>query len=293
MSRKSQFESYFPVIEDYFDKSDTKAFSERTLQEIYYENNDAWKNPSTKDASDFIAFLQKKGVLFMTSFTNESNNTKIIYSWKTQDNLTVMSGLKNGAYYSHYSSLFLHQLTLQIPKTFYLNFEHSSDTNLVKGKPSLTQEAVDKAFSKGQRKTTAAFSYNDKKIFILNGKKTGKLGVIKQKSAEQCYEYTDLERTLIDIAIRPVYAGGVFEVLEAYKNARNIINTQKLATYLKELDFIYPYHQVIGFYLEKAGYTEMDLNLFQTKTDLKFYLTYDIRNKNFSQRWQLYFPKGI
>lgn len=30
---------------------------------------------------------------------------------------------------------------------------------------------------------------------------------------------TDLERTLIDIAVRPAYSGGVFEVLEAFKNA--------------------------------------------------------------------------
>lgn len=293
MSRKSQFDVFFPIIEKFFDSLEIKAFSERTLQEIYNKHQDIWKTPSTKYASHFISFLQKKGVLFMTPFNNESNNSKIIYSWKTRDDFTVMSALKNGAYYSHYSSLFFHQLTLQIPKTFYLNHEHGSDMNSKNDKPILTQEAIDKAFSKGQRKATSSYFYNDRKIFILNGKRTGSLGVLKQINDEQCYAYTDLERTLIDIAIRPVYSGGVFEVLEAYKKAKGRINTKKLSDYLNTLDFIYPYHQVIGFYLEKAGYAETDLKLFERKNNLKFYLTYDIRNKDFSERWQLYFPKGL
>lgn len=293
MSRKSQFEIFLPIIEKYFESLDTKSFSEKTLQEIYYNNSVIWETPSTKSASDFISFLQKKGALSVTLFTDESNNQKNIYSWKTKDDFTVMSGLKREAYYSHYSALFLHQLTLQIPKTFYLNFEHSSDMDSARGKSSLTQSSIDKAFSGSQRKTALAYSYNDVKIFILNGKKTGKLGVIKQKNNVQCYEYTDIERTLIDIAVRPVYSGGVFEVLEAYKKAKGKINSKRLADYLKALNFIYPYHQVIGFYLEKAGYSEADLKLFETEINFRFYLTYDIRNKSFSDRWQLYFPKGV
>jgi len=293
MSRKSQFDLFFHAIENYFDGLAVRSFSERTLAEIYYKHQSIWQTPSTKYASHFISFLEKKGVLFMTSFSNESNNNKIIYSWKTQDDFTIMSGLKNGAYYSHYSALFIHQLTLQIPKTFYLNYEHSSDMTPVTGKPNLTQAAIDKAFSASQRKTTLSYSFNERKVFILNGKKTGKLGVLKEKNEKQCYEYTDLERTLIDIAIRPVYAGGIFEVLEAYKKAKDKIDTKKLTDYLSALDFIYPYNQVIGFYLERAGYSETDLKLFEKKSTLKFYLTYDIRNKDFSERWQLYFPKGV
>ena len=32
---------------------------------------------------------------------------------------------------------------------------------------------------------------------------------------------TNIERTLIDIAVRPVYSGGVFEVLKAYRLAKD------------------------------------------------------------------------
>lgn len=293
MSRKNQLELSFDAIEIYLDQLQVKSFSEKTLQDIFNNKKDEWQIPANKNASHFFSFLQKKGVLFMTSFNDEQNKIKIIYSWKTQDDFTVMAGLKNNSYYSYYTALFIHQLTLQIPKTYYLNYEHSSDMNPVSGKPSLTQSAIDKAFSGNQRKSSISYSYKDRKIIITNGKKTEKLGVIKQENAQQCFEYTSLERTLIDVAIRPVYAGGVFEVLEAYKKAKENLNTKRLTEYLKKMDYIYPYHQVIGFYLERAGYTENDLKLFDKEKEFDFYLTYDIRNKAYSERWKLYYPKGL
>jgi predicted transcriptional regulator of viral defense system len=106
---------------------------------------------------------------------------------------------------------------------------------------------------------------------------------------------TDVERTLIDVTVRPVYAGGPFEVLKAYKVARPKVSVNKLAATLKKLDYIYPYHQAIGFYLERAGvYTESSIALLR-KFDFKydFYLTHQIKEKAYSERWRLYFPKGL
>ena len=71
------------------------------------------------------------------------------------------------------------------------------------------------------------------------------------------------------------------------------VDPKKLESYLTELNFIYPYHQVIGFYLEKAGYGTKVLKLFEKETPFKFYLTYNIRSKEFSPKWNLYYPKGI
>ena len=185
--------------------------------------------------------------------------------------------------------MFLHQLTLQIPKTYYLNVEHSKDI------PSqgLTQDAIDNAFSQTQRKANSSLTYNTKKVYILNGKKTDGLGVIQKVNESESYKYTDLERTLIDIAIRPVYSGGVFEVLGAYQGAKTQIDPVKLESYLTQLNFIYPYHQVIGFYLEKAEYDAKTLRLFEKDQKFKFYLTYNIRSKEFSSKWNLYYPKGM
>ena len=293
MARKSYFELNFAAVENYFDQLKNKSFSERTLQEIFNRKRSDWKIPDTQNATKFISFLQKKNVLFLTPFTDAENKKKIICSWKTKDDHTIMAGLKNGSYFTHYSALFMHQLTQQIPKTYYLNFEHYADMKPQSGKTKLSQAAIDRVFSKPQRKSSVSYTFKDWNIFIINGKMTKKLGVLKHINDEQSYEYTDLERTLIDVAIRPVYAGGVFEVLEAYKKAREKLDVRKLRNYLNKMDFIYPYDQVIGFYLEKAGYAEKYLNLFDIKKDFKFYLTYDIRNKEYSPRWQLYSPKGF
>lgn len=227
-----------------------------------------------------------------TGFNDQSNKNKVIYSWKTDDIYTVISGLKQNAYYSHYSAMFFHQLTLQIPKTYYLNHEHSSEM-AHDAEKQLSQEDIDKALSGSQRKSGLFYTYKDFKVCIINGKKTNKLGVIRQSNKEQSFEYTDLERTLIDIAIRPAYSGGIFEVLEAYRKAKEKVDIKRLAGYLKQLDYRYPYHQAVGFYLKRAGYPEKQWKLFEKNIELKFYLTYEIRNKEFSERWQLYYPKGF
>jgi len=204
-----------------------------------------------------------------------------------------MSGLKSDSFFCYYSALYLHGLTQQIPKTFYLNAEHTSDSSGRSDDPDITQEAIDGAFASEQRKSSISYSLDEKKIIITNGKRTGKLGVIKNYNDHQHFHYTDVERTLIDCAVRPVYAGGVFEVLEAFKLGMEQLDVKKMASYLNQIDYIYPYDQVIGFYLEKAGYDESMLKLFDKKKEFNFYLTYNIRNKNFSDRWKLFYPKGF
>ena len=110
---------------------------------------------------------------------------------------------------------------------------------------------------------------------------------------ENGFLFTDLERTLIDIAIRPAYSGGVFEVLEAFEIAKEKIDVYKLNKYLEILNYIYPYHQLIGFYMDKAGYDEKTLDVFNKKSDFDFYLTYNISNKEYNKKWKIYYPKGF
>ncbi len=105
---------------------------------------------------------------------------------------------------------------------------------------------------------------------------------------------TRLERTLIDIAVRPDYAGGIYQVLEAYKAAKDRVSVNTLIATIKKLDYIYPYHQTIGFYMERAGYdvTRTD-RLLKLGTSLDFYLTYGIKDREYDSKWRLFFPKGF
>jgi len=110
----------------------------------------------------------------------------------------------------------------------------------------------------------------------------------------EAIDVTRLERTLIDITVRPAYAGGIYQVLEAYKGAKERISVNTLIATLKKLDYVYPYHQAIGFYMERAGYEESRTErLLQMGVSLDFYLVHGIKNPDYDSKWRLFYPKGF
>jgi len=292
MARKNPLDFSLRYIEKFLTSFPAKSFSEHQFRKLFDTQKDEWHIPSHKQANDVINYLTKKGKLQLNYFSDDDHQNKKIYAWKTENEFTIISAVKSDSYYVYYTSMFLHELTLQIPKTIYLNYEHTPQIEL-NNSANISQESIDKAFSGTQRKSLKMLSFQDKKIVITNGKYTNRLGVVYRKNENEYFAYTDIERTLIDISVRPVYSGGVFEVLEAYKNAKSKVDVNKLAVYLKELNYIYPYNQVIGFYLEKAGYGDEGVDLFRNKIEFNFYLTYGIRNKEFSEEWRLFYPKGF
>ena len=289
MKKRNSLLTVLPEIKKVLEESSAKAYSETFLKTVFQKNREQWNISVSVKTKHFLDFLIKEKILTEYEFRDQNGKRKLIFSLLGVDEYTLIMGLHPNGYYSHYSSMILNQLTLQMPKSYYLNVEHTKDIL----SQSLTQDAIDSAFSQPQRKASNYFIFKTKKIFVINGKKTDRLGVVTKNSNTESCAYTDLERTLIDIAIRPAYSGGVFEVLGAYQTAKKQVDPKKLESYLTELNFIYPYHQVIGFYLEKAGYGTKVLKLFEKETPFKFYLTYNIRSKEFSPKWNLYYPKGI
>lgn len=289
MKKRNSLLSVLPEIKKVLEESSAKAYSETFLKTVFQKSREHWNISVSVKTKHFLDFLIKEKILTEYEFRDQNGKRKLIFSSVGVDEHTLIMGLHPNGYFSHYSSMILHQLTLQIPKSYYLNVEHSKEIPY----QNLTQNAIDSAFSQPQRKASNYLTFKTKKIFVINGKKTDRLGVISRNSIKESFAYTDLERTLIDIAIRPAYSGGVFEVLGAYQTAKKQVDPIKLESYLTQLEFIYPYHQVIGFYLEKAGYGTKDLKLFEKETPFKFYLTYNIRSKEFSTKWNLYHPKGI
>ena len=103
-----------------------------------------------------------------------------------------------------------------------------------------------------------------------------------------------MERTLIDATVRPVYSGGIAVVAKAFELAKSLISVKKLAAYLRKLHYVYPYHQAIGFYLERAGYDNRSLKLLEDfPIEHDFYLEHAMRSPVLNKRWHLYVPKGF
>lgn len=131
---------------------------------------------------------------------------------------------------------------------------------------------------------------------ILNGKHTGRLGVIQRSLDDgSSVPLSGKERMLIDIAGRPVYAGGIELLLQVYKAAAEHVSAKRMARLLAQLDYVYPYHQVVGFYMDRSGaYRRGEIDQFR-KLDMpwKFYLTHGMTDRAYSKDWRPYYPKVL
>jgi predicted transcriptional regulator of viral defense system len=138
--------------------------------------------------------------------------------------------------------------------------------------------------------------FGELRICLLNGRNTGQLGVIEiDEPKVGRLRVTGIERTLIDAAVRPVYSGGVFEVAQAYKMARERVSINKLVAYLKQLAYTYPYHQAIGFYLDRSGvYKDSQIKLLrQFPMNFDFYLANRMGGGQYNEKWRLFIPQGF
>ena len=204
----------------------------------------------------------------------------------------VALSLRGGSYLSHASAVFLHGLTEQLPLRIYVNREQTAKPE-PEGK--LTQEALTRAFSRPGRETNYILSGPGYEVVLLSGKSTGNLEVGTLQGVQgELLAVTKLERTLIDITVRPTYAGGVFQVLEAYRAAKDRVSIGVLLATLKKLNYLYPYHQAIGFYMERAGYEEPALRrVEELGAELDFYLAHGLANRAYSKRWRLHHPEML
>jgi hypothetical protein len=156
----------------------------------------------------------------------------------------------------------------------------------------VTQQALTSAFTNHQRQSKYLLKYAGAQYLLLSGKNTGRIGVLQMKGPDgNDVDVSDFERTLIDVVVRPAYAGGINQVADAYKQAANKVDIDYMIKLLKKLQYVYPYHQSIGFLLERAGRSEEDCRrLKNLGTELDFYLDYKMKNPAYNQKWRLYYP---
>jgi predicted transcriptional regulator of viral defense system len=279
-------------IQNHLENLPTSMLTRTQIDRILFENREFWRVSVSTTVQNFIDFLLKETKLKIIKLKFPSR-TMDRYIWGSASTFEIVSSLKPDSYFTHYTAVYLHELTEQIPKTIYLNFEQLPKYRVDK---ELVQQRIDFAFKKPWRVSQNKALYKGHNVCILNGMFTGKLGVVETSSPYgEKISVTNIERTLIDITVRPIYSGGIFEVLKAYKLAKGRVSVNKLAAMLKKLNYLYPYHQAIGFYLEKAGvYGSTQINLIQ-KIDRKydFYLTHQMKDISYSKKWRLYFPKGL
>ncbi|MDP9995767.1 hypothetical protein J2W28_005941 [Variovorax boronicumulans] len=284
-----------PDIVRHFDALPSRVLKAKDIHDVLADQRNFWRLTQTTTAEKFIEFLLKHSKLELCEF-EFPQRTERCYVWNSAPLLAILQGLKKDLHFSHYTAMRVHGLTEQTPKTIYLTEER---TGASMGSAQLTQEAIDAAFRKPARTSNNWVERDGKRIYLLNGAATKHLGVVDEWMTDDRGEavrtkLTGLERTLIDVTVKPAYGGGVFEVLKAYELARDRLSVNKLMAMLRKLEFLYPYHQAIGCYLQRAGYKRSQLELVKRQPMTHdFYLAHDMGDMRYDPEWRLHVPNGF
>lgn len=289
---KSTLEIAKPHIISFFKACDRRVWTKTQLEKALTDMRNDWDLAERIGVSEFTAYLLDETLLTRTTLTSYS---KIIdrFWWGEPTIYELASSLCTTGYFSHHSAMYLNGLIACEPNTVYFNSEQKS-----KGakQGSLQQASIDHAFRVSPRISNNRNTYGDREICFVNGKNTGQYGVTSRKYPEHgLIRITNVARTLVDIVVRPAYSGGVREIVNAYQNATNKVATDEIVKVLETFRHTYPYHQAIGFLMEKSGcWEDKDIDLFRAmRMDYDFYLDYKMTDAHYSKAWRLYYPAWL
>lgn len=287
----SKLELAKPKVRALFDAIRGGVFTDVELLRILKEHRHQWGLGVRVSGHKFSTFLIEELGLRLLELQSEQYGTLKRYAWREFSPHLVALSIRPRAYLSHGTAVFLHGLNDQIPKTIYVNQEQSEKP---RGK-GLTQERLSLAFSRRQRTSQYIYAFDSYRAVLLSGKQTGAYGVVTRRGPQnEELPVTGVARTLVDIAVRPAYSGGVVQVLEAYRGAKGKVKGEEIVRVLKRLDYVYPYHQAIGFLMERAGFPDTEwekLRSLGTKFD--FFLLHGMKNPKRDEKWRLFFPEGL
>jgi predicted transcriptional regulator of viral defense system len=279
------------TISKFFDALQNPVLRQRDVIAILDENRDGWRLPQNTHYTDLVKLLSTKGKLrrIVLAFPYKPET---LFVWGKVSPMAVAVAAKPQAYLCHHTAMDLHQLTEGKSRVIYANWEQPPQA------PSdgpLLQHGIDLAFRRRQRITKYRASFDKYTLCVINGKKTNALGVTSMNDPDgRPLRVTGIERALIDITVRPAYAGGPARILEAFRRGRGRFSVPDLAAMLTRMEFVYPYHQAIGFYLERSGYGEKDLASFRKLPQTHdFYLDYAMKSPAYSTNWRLHHPADL
>jgi hypothetical protein len=285
----TRLETAAPTIIETLNRCSSPVLRQGDLRQILAGNRAKWKLAQKTSLHAFTEFLLSTGKLQRVSL-QLPHRPETLYVWGDVSAYFIATSVKPGSYLCHSTAMQLHGLADRPQTTIYANHEQRP---IPPPEEPLTQQGIDAAFRRPQRLTTNVAPLGEHRLCLVNGKHTGRLGVLTIADEHgRPISVTGLERTLIDIAVRPAYSGGPSAVLAAFRRARGRLSSDALAATLAQMAFVYPYHQAVGFYLERAGVSDpSELARFRTSPlSHDFYLAHGMKKTAYSARWRLYHP---
>lgn len=282
-----------PLITTYFTQHYQRVFTYAEIARILESHSEEWNLPTSTSFNKMTEFLVEKKILFVTKGRFKEGSKYLRYHFhKTPSLFELATSLKSNAYISQVTAAQFFDLLPPHISTVYVTQEQTNRSN---SKGILSQEAIDVAFRQAQRRSNITTQIQGHTVLVLNSKNTNFTGLFEIEQDDGRFLISGIERTLLDMTVRPIYSGGAIVVLSCYKKVvERGCDALDLLGMLNELDYTYPYRQAVGFYLEKAGYPAEKLSPFKEGGfRYRFYLEYEMKNPFFNSDWQLYYPADL
>lgn len=277
------------LIPKFFSQMPPQIFLVSELSALIREHRAEW-NALGSTTAEIIEFLLEEKLLTKAEFKSKEYAPIIRYIVGRHSPMEFALSLRRDSFLSHGTAIAVHGMR-GLGNTIYVNREQSP-------KPSygqVTQEGITRAFTSKQRTSKYVLTHGKQKYVLLNGKHTERAGVTtcRAPSAEKV-DVTDLERTLLDIVVRPAYAGGIAAVADAYRHFASKVDVDHMLKLLHRCGYAYPYHQSVGFFLQKSGRSTGECGKFAALgINLDFYLDYGMHDPAYNREWRLYYPRSF
>jgi len=253
-----------------------------------------------KIPSNFMRAIQDEQIVLTHSLTSKNNRRVTLYSSQSPENITLYETARAmfpSGYFCNLSAVYYQALTNQVPKTVYISTE--SNAMKTRKNPTLTDRKLRQAFLKPNRHTRFIFNTPKGDLVVIERSKHTDHGVVLAKSSTGLLpsdsRASSVERALIDAVICPQYNGGISSIPDYFRHAKGRVNIDKLIDIYRELDFVYPYSQAIGFFLERTGMPKMaDKVQDAFASQAKFYIDHNAKTSwKLDPRWRVYYPEGL
>ncbi len=251
--------------------------------------------------ANLIHDLLENGIVNSYKLTAKNSKTVTLYCSRKLDKLNpyeIAQAMFPQGYFCNLSSIFYHSLTNQVPKAIYICYEKMPAKR--KKVNTVNNNELRCAFIKPHRHTNHMYTLNDYKVIVVERRaRISDSGVVKSHLPSTLFPNTSrvtcIERSLIDAVVSPQYNGGIVSVYTYFRNARGMLNMAKLIKIYRQLDFVYPYSQSIGFLLDRAGMPKYASDIYKNfPPERSFFVDHDAKTTwVYDEKWKLYYPAGL
>jgi len=285
--------AHIAEIQAHFAGAKKSVYTPKELDSLLYENRQQWNIPRSCGARKFQQLLTERiGLKQILLISDKSKAISRLVRGKPS-NLEIGASLISGSYFSHQTAALIHSLIEITPRQLFVNKEQGPKPRT---KNNLTQEALDRVFSNHPR--TSTFKYRESgdtegvDYIILSGKFTQNRGVeVVDHSSAGEIRVTNIPRTLIDLVVRPQYLGSPALLLKIFRNAKPKIEPEQIVSLLRDLDYVYPYQQSVGFLMQRADFPPKAYRkLKRLVTKFDFYLAHRMDTPRYDPEWKLFYP---